>query len=186
MIRIFILSIIIMLLSGPTLAEVVSFDMTVTVEHPFTVSSVVTPELGTLNIGQSAGSVTVDASTIVPISAPTVTGALPNFTTGTISTGGLPYNMVSEKTAVVYIQSLTDDYDIAVALSGTPTLDIALGANTTPIPVVSITSNVIAFNALPSTIGNYVSLCIGPVLSIPSNAKSGTYTGTVTVDISAL
>lgn len=178
--------IIVCVLFGGACAETTEVDVSVSIALPFAIHSVDNADLGSMFVKSSGMTVIVDAASIVPISDPAVGNTTPDFTAGQISRGAPPTPITTERTAVVYIQTVAADVDIAVSLVGTPTLEIPFSSSPTPITISGITSNVALFNATSSSAGNYMSLAIGPIMEIPPNAEMGTYTGSVSVDIVAI
>lgn len=179
----------VLMVAGIARAEQTTFDQSITLAQPFAIAQVDNAALGTLYVTGSAETVTVDATSIVPVvsavSAAAANGAVVH-TAGQISRGGPPYSITSETAAVIAVQALQADVDIALAIVGTPTLDIPFSAAPTPINVTGLTSNVAALNAATIAANSWATLVIGPVFDVPANAEVGAYSGTVTVDITAL
>lgn len=180
----------VLLIAGTAFAEERDIEVTIDLAQPFAIDSVGAAAFDTMYTTGAAETITMDVSGITPVTGVDAAAAAPTHTEGQISRGGAPVAMVAGQTAgVVYIEAIEAGVDVAVALVGTPTLEIAYSSAPTPITVVGITSNVVAFNAQNATdlaAGEVSSLCVGPVLDVPADAELGSYTGQMTVDVTAI
>ncbi len=178
-----------LMLVGTAHAETTTFEQKVTLAQPFGIESVANAVLGTLYITNAAETVTIDASTIVAVTGDDsgVAVAAVVHTAGNISRGGAPVALsATQKVAIVSILANQGNVDIAVAMVGTATLDIPFSLAPTPINVTGITSNTASFNGTTIAATEWATLAIGPIFEIPANAEIGGYSGTVTIDITAL
>ena len=177
-----------LLCASVAFAEETTFETSITLAQPFSIDSTTNANFQTLYTTGAAETITMNVVPIVPVAAATKVLALPTFTTGQVIRGtSAPVTMTTETPGVIYIVAAQADVDLAVALVGTPALDKGFYTGTpTPITVSGITSNITAFNSLAIAAAEFASLVVGPVLTVPAAAETGTYTGTVTVDVTAI
>ncbi len=190
---ILLLTCALLLCASMAFAEEANFQASITLAQPFSIDSTANADFGTLYTTGTAETITMNVVPIVPTTDASVvlisTGAsAPTLTTGEIIRGtSAPVALTTQKPGIIYVKATQADVDLAVSLVGTPALDKGFYTGTaTPITVSGITTNVTAFNSLAITAGNFATLMVGPVLSVPAAAETGTYTGTVTVDITAI
>ncbi|SME97898.1 hypothetical protein [Desulfovibrio gilichinskyi] len=190
---VFLLTCSALLCASMAFAENANFQTSITLAQPFSIDSTANADFGTLYTTGSAETITMNVVPIVPTTAATVvlisTGASkPTLTTGEIIRGtSAPVALTTQLPGIIYVKATQANVDLAVSLVGTPTLDKGFYTGTaTPITVSGITTNVTAFNSLAITAADFATLMVGPVLSVPAAAETGTYTGTVTVDVTAI
>ena len=177
-----------LLCASMAFAEEADFQASVTLAQPFSIDSTANADFGTIYTTGAAETITMNVVPIAPVTAAAVGGAAPTVTTGEIIRGtSAPVAITTQTPGIIYIKATQADVDLAVSLVGTPALDKGFYTGTaTPITVSGITTNVTAFNSLAIAANNFTSLVVGPVLTVPAAAETGTYTGTVTVDITAI
>lgn len=178
---------VVLAMVGTAVAEETTFDVSVTLAQPFAIDSTIDGNLGTIYVTGAAETLSIDASPVVPVQDGTNTNVTLVWTAATISRGGAPVALgAGQSGATVRVETVQADVDLAVALVGTPTLDIPFSAAPTPLTVTGISSNVATFNTTASPAGEFMGLAVGPIIDVPANAELGAYTGTITVDITAL
>lgn len=180
-----------LLLASSAFAEETSFDASITLAQPFTIDSTTAAAFDTIYSTGAAMTITMDASPIAAATGDDAAGAAPTVTTATIDTGsGAPTALTGTQTpGIIYIVATQAGVDIDVTLVGTPTLTKSYSAAPTPIEVSGITTNKANFNAQSATAlaaGKFSALCVGPILNIPANAETGAYSGSVTVNVTAI
>ncbi len=191
---ILLLTCAVLLCANMAFAEEADFQASITLAQPFSIDSTANANFGTLYSTGSAETITMNVVPIAPVTdaalANIVSGgsAEPTLTTGEIIRGtSAPVAITTETPGIIYVKATQANVDLAVALVGTPALDKGFYTGTaTPITVSGITTNVTAFNSLTIAAANFATVMVGPVLSVPAGAETGTYTGTVTVDVTAI
>ncbi|MBI9113313.1 hypothetical protein [Maridesulfovibrio ferrireducens] len=185
---IMLLSCAALLCASAAFAEETTFETSITLAQPFSIDSTTNADFKTIYTTGAAETITMNVVPIVPVAGATLGDALPTFTTGQVIRGtSAPVTMTTETPGVIYIVAAQENVDLAIALVGTPTLDKGFYSGTpTPITVSGITSNITAFNSLAIAATEFASLVVGPILSVPASVETGTYTGTVTVDVTAI
>ncbi|WP_291329886.1 hypothetical protein [Desulfovibrio sp. UCD-KL4C] len=191
---ILLLTCAVLLCANMAFAENANFQATITLAQPFSIDSTANADFGTLYTTGTAETITMNVVPIVPVTDTTLVlvspggASEPTLTTGQIIRGtSAPEAIVAQTPGIIYIVATQANVDLAVSLVGTPSLGKGFYSGTaTPITVSGITTNVTAFNSLAIPASQFATLMVGPVLSVPAGVETGTYTGTVTVDVTAI